>query len=65
MATRQQHQIVETATEARQAEPSPSVTRSPDRLHRAGDTDPRRRLVRVLPHLSGGMALAARRSAPS
>ena len=25
MATRQQHQIVETATEARQAEPGPSV----------------------------------------
>ena len=51
MATQQQGRIVETATEARQAEPGPVGTCPPDHLHRACDIDPRRHLVRVLPYL--------------
>ena len=52
MATRQLRQIVETPTEARQAEPGPLGACPARRLNRARDADPRRRLVRVVPHLT-------------
>ena len=57
MATTREHddRIVETATEARQAEPGPSVLALLDRLDRACDPDPGHHLVRVLPHLSGAV----------
>ena len=63
MATRQQHQIVETPTEARQAEPGPSVL-----ALLTVSTGLAILILAVVwfvffPHLSGAMILAARQGA--
>ena len=53
MATRQNHQIVETSTEARQAEPGALGAGVAFGFDRARGADPRHPLVCVLPYLSG------------
>jgi len=55
MATRQDHQIVETPTEARQAEPGPSVLALLAVSTGLASADSGRHLVRVLPHLIAGV----------
>ena len=61
MATRQHDQIIETPTEARQAELGPSVLAAAYGLYGACGADPGNYLVRVFPQLSFGEATASPR----
>ena len=60
MATKQHGQIVETPTEARGAEPGPSVFALLTISTGPRDPDSRRDLVRVLPHLRASNAATSR-----